>query len=139
VPIHRINLKGPWEFEWTGPPDTENPPTPRSGRITMPCDWQTLFGEIPGAAIFRRRFHKPTNLGPDERVWLEFQGIGGNAAVALNGTPLGSLNNTTTGRLEMTAALQPFNELTVTLEYAPQRDGTPGGLHAPVVIAIKSP
>ena len=146
MPVHRIHLKGPWEYEFVAVPRSDggvsrdaSAAVSKSGRVTMPADWRSLFGSLAGRATFRRRFHKPTNLDPEERVWIAFDGLNGHANVQLNGQDLGTLSGTSSGRLDVTGALQPFNELTVELDYDDRRDGSPGGLYAPVAIEIESP
>ncbi len=123
VSTHRINLKGPWEFEWI----TEASPccpAVTSGRVTMPADWQSLFGDSSGRAIFRRRFNTPTNLTPADRVFAVFDAIGGIGSVSLNGVKIGNLvSSTAPQQFAMSHALQRFNELTVALQYDHVRDG----------------
>lgn len=134
--LHRIRLKGPWEFEWLGGPPIAAPAT---GRVTMPADWETLFGATAGRAVFRRRFHCPTNLEPDDRVWLVFDGVGGEGTVAINGEFVGRLQTSEQPqRLDVADRLQPFNEATVELAFDPAADANPGGLYAPVAIEIES-
>jgi beta-galactosidase/beta-glucuronidase len=128
---HRIHLKGPWELESPDPTST--------GRVTMPADWQSLFGTAAGRAVFRRRFHSPTNLEPDDRVWLVFDGVGGQGTVRINGEDVGRLQSSDQPqRFDIFATLQPFNEATVELEFDPATAATPGGLFAPVALEIES-
>ncbi|MFQ5733312.1 MAG: hypothetical protein ACE5KM_15330 [Planctomycetaceae bacterium] len=131
--VHRMHLKGPWDYEFlTADGET--------GTVTMPADWQELFGAVPGRAIFRRRFHEPTNLDDDERVWIVFDGVAGRGRVTVNGAMLGDVASSPgPQRFDMTAHLLPFSELLVELEYDPKTDGQPGGLHHPVAIEIESP
>ena len=133
--IHRIHLKGPWPYELRGS-DTAQ----ATGVVTMPAAWDSVFGVDTGTAVFRRRFHEPTNLDDDERVWLVFDAVGGQGAVNLNAVVVGHLvTSTQPQRLDVTDKLLPFNELVVELAYDARADGEPGGLHAPVAIEIESP
>jgi uncharacterized protein with NRDE domain len=135
IDLHRMHLKGPWSYEWLDGSAMDRPPT---GRVTMPADWESLFGAAAGRAVFRRRFHSPTNLEPDDCVWLAFDGVGGNGTVTVNGEVIGRLQaSDRPQRLDMTARLQPFNETTVELEFDPT-SGNAGGLYAPVAIEIES-
>ena len=137
MPVHRIHLRGPWEYELLSSPSGES--SAPSGRVTMPTDWRTLFGTANGRAVFRRRFHSPTNLEADDRVWIVFDGVEGRGTVTLNGSLLGDLKSSNTGqRYPMTAALHAFNELVVELTYDAAIDGQRGGLFAPVAIEIES-
>ena len=143
MPIHRIQLKGPWEYEWLSPGSGPlgrtdgNPHSERTGRVTMPADWVSLFGELSGTVRFRRRFHRPTNLDPHERVFVAFAAIGGTGTVSVNGTEIGRLSTSSeVQRFEMTNVLKPFSELTVELEFVLERDGQPGGLWSVVAIEI---
>lgn len=138
MPTHRIHLKGPWQYEWLGAGDAHLP-FPRSGRVTMPADWQSLFGERSGTARFTRRFHRPTNLEPHERVLLAFDGVGGAARIALNGRSLGVIDAPArSARFVVTEFLSLNNELAVELRFDPDRCGQPGGLWGPVAIEIAS-
>lgn len=128
--VHRINLKGPWEYEAAGG-------SPR-GRVTMPADWQSLFDAAVTRASFRRTFHKPSNLDPNERVFLVLDAVGGTGTIALNGKPAGELTDSDRPqRFDVTDALQPFSELVVDLSVAPGYDG-PAGLHGVVALEIES-
>jgi hypothetical protein len=134
--LHRINLKGPWDYEWLDGPAA---PPSSDGRVTMPADWESLFGPVAGRAVFRRRFHSPTNLEPDDRVWLVFDGVGGRGTVAVNGEMVGELTSSDRPqRFEMIARLEPFNEAVVELCIGPAAETNPGGLYAPVAIEIES-
>jgi beta-galactosidase/beta-glucuronidase len=89
--------------------------------------------------VFRRRFHCPTNLEPDDRVWLVFDGVGGEGTISVNGEVVGRLQSSgEPQRLDVATRLQPFNEATVELEFDPAGEQNPGGLFAPVAIEIES-
>lgn len=134
--VHRINLKGPWEYEWVEgvlAADVTN-----TGRVKMPADWQAFFGPVAGTVRFRRRFHRPTNLDADERVWIAFGGVGGTGTVDMNGTRLGAIESSLEPqRFDVTSLLQPNCELFVELRFIPdEQPSQPGGLYAPVAIEI---
>lgn len=135
--MHRINLKGPWEYEWLTSTAVE---FPLAGRVKMPGDWRAAFGDAAGRVRFRRPFHRPTNLDDDERVWIAFDGVGGIGTVAINGHALGPLTTSDSPqRFDVTAHLEPNSALVVELEFDPSQNATqPGGLFASVGIEIES-
>jgi len=130
---YRIRLRGPWKYEWLEPKDRPE----GSGTVQMPARWEELFGKRAGRVRFQRRFGRPTNLEPSERVFVVFEGVGGNATVWLNGQPLGQLKGPR-GAFDVTELLRPSNQLVVEVEYAPDRwPDTPGGLWGLVLIEIR--
>jgi hypothetical protein len=137
MPTHRMHLKGPWQCEWLSPADVS---VASIERVKMPIDWRSVFGEQAGRARLRRKFHKPTNLDADERVFIVFDGIGGRGEVRLGDQVLGQVDETvSTASFEITAALQPANELLVDLEFDPSRHlEMAGGLWGPVAIEIRT-
>jgi len=147
-PIHRMHLKGPWDYEWVEGPTgqassdededmTMDSPLLTNFRVRMPSSVQEAFGNMSGRVIFRRRFQKPTNLDSNERVHIAFDGIGGRADVSVNGTTLGSLsNNSETVSFDMTEVLEHSNELAVDLTIVWNDDVEPGGLFQPVAVEI---
>lgn len=147
-PIHRMHLKGPWDYEWVEGPTgsassaededmTMDSPLLTNFRVRMPSSIQEAFGNMSGRVIFRRRFQKPTNLDGNERVHIAFDGIGGRADISVNGTTLGSLsNNSETVSFDMTEVLEHSNELAVDLTIVWDEDVEPGGLFQPVAVEI---
>lgn len=110
---HRIQLRGPWPFEWLS--TTTRPEMGAvTGRVKMPARWRDVFGDVPGRACFRRRFNKPTNLDPDETVFLILETLGFPVQVSLNGQSLGSPGNAgETLEFPVADRLQLHNELAV--------------------------
>jgi hypothetical protein len=94
---HCIRLRGPWECESPagGPPR----------RVTLPGPGAT------GPVRLRRRFGYPGRIDASERVWITFVGFDGEAAVVLNGTPLGGFR--AAGEFEATTLLRSRNELLI--------------------------
>jgi hypothetical protein len=128
--MHQIRLHGPWEV--TGPGEER----PRS--VKMPQDWQTLFGETAGLARFSRWFHAPTNLDPDERVWLSLAGIGGDGHISLNGQPLQQVtNDESTVAVDLTDHLRPRNQVVIELTHNPATTVQPGGLFGQIALQIE--
>ncbi len=109
---HRIRLRGPWDCEpLVGPPDRPLPP-PR--RMTLPCRWaESGLVDFAGRVLFRRRFGYPGRIDDYERVWLTFAGVEGEARAHLNGHFLGREDRPDGFEYEVTALLQPRNELAV--------------------------
>ncbi len=132
MPIHRIHLKGPWDVRRL---DRDEP----ASRILMPASWQTLFGDEPGLAEFRRKFNLPTNLEAHEYVWIVFDGIRGSVKVSLNGHTLGQIaDSVATAEFEITRHLLLHNELIVELTFAgADPDNGPGGLWGTVALEIR--
>jgi len=128
---HRINLRGPWDYQFDGN---------LSGTEAMPREWRALFGDRAGTATFRRKFHRPTNLDPHERVLIVFTEVGGSGRVSINGKQVDEFS--AEGELveiEITAFLKPFNELAVELKFDPHFDAHQrGGLYGVTALEIRS-
>lgn len=137
MPNHRINLRGPWEFEWIEPPLSEGSGIPTTGRIKMPADWRDTFGERAGLVRLSRRFHQPTGLELGDRVWLVFTGIGGEAVVAVDGVTLEPNSEAGELRFDITAALRPTNQAVVELRCDPSTTDGPLGLYDFVAVEIE--
>ena len=137
--VHRIRLLGPWEFVWEEPSGTETPPV-TEGTTAMPCDWHSLFGPVAGTATFRRRFHRPSNLEPHERVWLICTGVRGCGTVLLNNEQLSEFAaDGEAVECEVTSRLQPFNVVSIRLSVGTVDEQQPlGGLFEPVVLEIRN-
>jgi len=128
--MHRIRLHGPWDV--IGPGES----VPRSEK--MPQDWRTLFGETSGVARYGRWFNCPTNLEPNERVWLSFARIGGAGRISLNGELLQEFTAEARAvAVDLTAALQPRNRVEIELEFNPATTVEQGGLFGEIAIMIE--
>ncbi len=134
MPIHRINLRGPWEFEWLEPATGD---APAHGRVKLPSDWRDDFGDRAGRVRFRRHFHEPTGIEPEDSVWLHFTGVGGEFTVSLDGRPLASEDGTP--RFEITDALQPTSVVVVEIVCDPSGTDEPLGLYDFVAVEIETP
>jgi hypothetical protein len=167
--MHAIRLRSPWLLipreRWTLSPEMANEPSsapaydiqtladqePRE--VSTPGDWgPTLGDDFRGRVEYVRRFGLPTNLSPDERVFLVVERVDGQAEISLNGQPLGQLTYADgAGRYEITPLLKPRNELSLQIGLAPtppwgpepatrdDRHGQPGGLLGEVRLEITSP
>lgn len=140
MPVHRMSLKGPWDYEWIEFHSRENSAIDfeQSGRVKMPMNWDTHFGDINGTIRFLRRFHQPTNLDPDEQVWIVFDGVGGRGFAWMNGHKLGPLKTSAQQqRFEITEYLQPNSEIITELTVpSSENHHMPRGLYAPVALEI---
>lgn len=143
---YRIFLRGPWQCEPLARAERDanggiawsTSPLPAPSTVRLPATWKDLFGSFRGRIRFRRRFHRPTNLEPEDRVYLAFDGIGGAAAISTNGCLLGAVPaHGGTAQFDITDVLTNENELLVDLEFTALA-GVPdaGGLYAAVALEI---
>ena len=148
--LHRMNLKGPWDYEWLDGPhsigeaDSNSHATSKNefllahSRVRMPSSIQDAWGEVTGRVRFQRRFQKPTNLEEHERVHIAFDGFGGQAAVSLNDEPLIELADLAEPRtIDVTDRIGQSNVISVELTWnAAECSSEKGGLWKPVAIEI---
>lgn len=136
--VHRIRLIGPWDYVWLEAADpTMDAPAATAGTIKMPCDWESIFGPRAGRATFSRRFHRPTNLDPHEKVFIVLTGVGGAGRLSLNGLAMGEFDGKAkSAEVEVTDNLESFNQLEVTVDFAPD-DTSLGGLYDAVALEIR--
>ncbi|MEW4489119.1 hypothetical protein AB1L42_13645 [Thalassoglobus sp. JC818] len=140
--LHRIRLKGPWEVL---PPGISLEDIPTSNqdltwqRHSMPMDWRALFGESGGTAWFRRRFHRPSGLTPDECVQIYIpEGVGDVSDFHVNQSALKPVSEEPL-RFDVTANLEDFNELLFAITFEPtETRSLPGGLWETVFVEIHS-
>lgn len=142
--MHRINLKGPWDFRPVQgvPAETAegraDAPLPTPGTVKFPADWQMILGDFRGTVNFTRRFNCPTNLEATDRVDLILDGVNGTAEIKLNQQPVGTVREPNhTARFDVTAALQLHNLLEITINWNGPTTEL-GGLWAPVALEITS-
>ena len=105
-----VNINQGWRF--TGP-DGKTIPT------DLPHTWNNIDGHDGGndywrgACVYEKTFAKPA-LDPDQRLYLEFQGVNASAKVELNGKEVGAHDGGySTFRWDVTDFLQAENTLTV--------------------------
>jgi hypothetical protein len=76
---HRIRLRGPWEFEplwqWVrgehGSWQQNQADLPPGGTFTAPRRWSDVLGpDFRGCVRLTRRFHRPTGLETESKLWL---------------------------------------------------------------------
>ena len=140
MPSHRIHLKGPWDFAWQKGVLEGSGEFAVSGSVSMPREWNAIFGQSSGVAQFRRKFHRPTNLDPHERVMLVMTEVRGTGAIQLNQHQLGQFEGTGNAvEFEITTLMDSFNEVAVELQFDPRSDpGVAGGLYGAVALDIHS-
>ena len=124
--LHRIFLKGPWEYEVFRNSDYQaslnRSSLKRNPRIHMPATWfdvkkkVTELGKVDSPAVsdcrFARTFHRPTGLSTEEQVWLVVTGLTFHGEILLNGTLLGVISSEKPdGDFEITSLLRPRNQL----------------------------
>ena len=133
--MHRINLKGPWEFQLLLSVVVASE-LPDRGTVKFPADWQDFLGDFRGRTRFIRRFNCPTNLDAHERVDLVLDGAGGFLVIRLNQQAVGVIPASQhSGRFDVTHLLQLHNVLEIDVDW----DGSSteqGGLWAPVALEI---
>lgn len=142
--MHRINLKGPWDYRPVQRMPGEiakspaGAPLPTAGTVKFPADWQTILGDFRGTLQFTRRFNCPTNLEATDKVYLVLDGVGGTAEIKLNQQPVGTVREPDhTARFDVTAALRLHNLLEITINWNGPATEL-GGLWGPVALEITS-
>ncbi len=92
--------------------------------MKIPAAWNgTALDGFRGRVRWRRPFHAPRARGPDERLWLVFDGLDYFADVALNGTPLGRHEGYFERfEFDATSLVGPRNELVVEVDCPAEAD-----------------
>jgi hypothetical protein len=131
--VHRIHLRGPWEVQplaravlnadgtvqWSE--DVQPPFT-----VTMPADPAEYLGDFRGRVLVSRRFNRPTNLEPDERVWVCFPNTRAAGTARVDGIEIGRFQPSgRAAEFDLTGALKASNVLTVEIE-STAKDVAPG-------------
>jgi hypothetical protein len=91
--IHTIRLRGPWKLmPLFNMRDSQMLPGGKplgfvGETITqqLPAAWDAVLPSFRGTVRYMRRFGQPTNLAPNERVWLAVDKVAGSAAITVNG------------------------------------------------------
>lgn len=159
ISIHRIRLKGPWEVASSlfGNMGDSHQPIRTDGqrsrhsapvadvvpsqvqRIQVPVAWRDLFGSQAGEALFRRRFHTPTNLQSSDRIVIRLpHGCGEIRHLTVNAAEI-SQNEEDCWSFDVTEHLQPFNMLQFMLHFDPAvMPDRAGGLWEAALLEIHS-
>jgi hypothetical protein len=105
--------------------------------MTMPCRWgEAGLADFEGRVRFRRRFGYPGRIDAHERVWLTFEGVGGDAEIRLNDHALGRRSAPEQGEafeFDVTSLLQARNELIVDVVGTERQ----GGLWGEVALEVR--
>jgi hypothetical protein len=154
---YRIRLRGPWEVAWRrsreprvesqesrvesqrdrATPDSDAGSAPEFDTQYLPAAWRELFGEEAGSARFRRRFNRPTNLGPQQRVSIVLQDVAGGVSLWINRHPVAAAKAQERAVFDVTEHLEDYNLLEVEIAFDPAHDRhSPGGLWQPVLLEI---
>ena len=134
--MHVIRLRGPWQYEvlqrLAG--DASRAGT---GRQQLPADWSDVLGpDFRGTVRYRRKFHQPTGLEPDQQVWLSIESLVSSAMVSLNGHELPVCDGNA-WQHEVHELLLPTCELTIDVTHPVGTTG-PGGLVGLVQLEIQT-
>lgn len=132
---HRIRLRGPWGFAWREHPENE----PTEVRKKHPDDWQEFIGQRSGTVELTRRFHTPSNLDPEERVFIILEGVRGTGQIQLNDVRLGEFDQSRfTWEFPVPLPL-PFSNLLRIVITFPAADSPEAltGLYGPVALEIR--
>jgi hypothetical protein len=130
TPAHIIRLRGPWDYRplartailADGSGNCEMADLPGPGRITMPADEGAVRdADSCGRVSYCRRFGRPTGLDAADRVELVIDRDDVLGCAALNGQALGEIaDGGQPWRCDITARLQPRNELVIEVELPPR-------------------
>jgi len=148
--IHTIRLHGPWiaKVLFVDPcSDPQNlPDLDQDHRCKIPSDWSDWLGpSFRGRVAYRRSFNRPTQLDPDQKVWLVVEEVDFRAEIFLNDQRLGQ---TTLGedpfRAEIHNQLAVANLIRIEIEKpnrasCDSRAELAGGLIGSVRLEIEEP
>ncbi len=145
--FHSIRLQGPWQatVEECFDSDSVNSKLATDlepKRLKIPGDWKDWLGaDFRGRVRFVRPFNLPTNLEPDQAVWLVVESVAGSGLMELNGSRLGQWDpGDPPFRTDVRHLLKPSNQLVVVVEsIADTGSGSPilaGGLTGSIRLEI---
>lgn len=146
--IYRIRLHQAWKvtpISWSqrllsGETVAIDRPLPPSGKGAAGQPWTQAIGEFRGLARYERNFHPPTNLAPDDRVFLVCEAFADTANVFLAEHDFGGYSVADLPlRLDITEYLAPNCRLRIDIESPLSSDPWQGGLTGGVWLEIISP
>lgn len=140
--FHTIRLHGPWAAKVLDSQDRCDAAAVEI-RHSVPSDWKDWLGvSFRGRVEYRRRFGLPTQLEPDQDVWLVFEAVDFEASFALNEIELGTMRlGADPFRVEISSQLQQSNHLKVVIDLPlevdrGERNSVAGGLIGSVRLEI---
>ncbi len=140
--FHTIRLHGPWTARVLSCQNGGDPAASES-RHHIPSDWDDWLGvSFRGRVEYRRRFGLPTQLEPDQDIWLVFEAVDFEASFALNEIELGTMRlGDDPFRVEISSQLQQSNHLKVVIDLPlevdrGERNSVAGGLIGSVRLEI---
>ncbi len=137
--MHIIRLRGPWQFEVVEQIAPLGPVANSAGKQHQPADWSDILGaEFRGTVRYRRIFHEPSGLEPDQGVWLVVTRVRSHAKVELDGVLLGEVHGDEPAEFPIATRLRPTCELVITVTHDDSSDPHPGGLVGEVQLAIQT-
>lgn len=137
--MHIIRLRGPWQYEVALQTAPAAPVASPVGKQQQPADWGDILGtDFRGTVRYRRIFHEPTGLEPDQGVWLVVTAVRSHAKVELDGEPLGEVHGDQLAEFPIATRLRPTCELVITVTHDDIGDPQPGGLVGEVHLAIQT-
>ena len=97
---------------------------PSECRLHSPSDWGDWLGHsFRGRVEYRRRFGLPTQLDPDQAVWLVFEAVDFEASISLNEKELGTMQlGDDPFRVEIGNRMQKSNHLKVVIDLPAEAD-----------------
>ena len=142
--FHTIRLHGPWTARVVEP-QGQSGDCPSECRLHIPSDWGDWLGHsFRGRVEYRRRFGLPTQLDPDQAVWLVFEAVDFEASISLNEIELGTMQlGDDPFRVEIGNRMQKSNHLKVVIDLPAEadrgeRNSMAGGLIGAVRLEIAS-
>ena len=128
--MHTIRLRGPWQLEPVfryvrradGGFDRQDADLPAATKMHVPADWSQAFGDdFHGRVCYKRTFHAPPGLVPEERVWLVVEPQRSSACILLANKEkhlLGFVNpQDDTRRFDVTQELSLVNHLEIYVDH----------------------
>jgi beta-mannosidase len=152
-----MHLHGPWQYEPLARTVVEGGivrevpgAVPPPGRLRIPGFWNAALDGLRGRVRWRRPFHGPRALDPNERLWLVFEGADYFARVHLNGRELGAHRGMFDPfEFDVTEQIESHNELVAEIDCPAEsfaarpslvrpESGSAGGLWRPVALEVRS-
>ena len=130
---HRIRLRGPWLLEPTSPSETP------ARTVRLPIRWGELVESGASRVRLSRRFHSPTNLGPEDQVSVVVNELPARSTgLPQRGEPRAACGSRRLGdSVFPTPRLQPNNLLTVEFDVS-TRSAASDGAWGEVALLISS-